>query len=166
MKSYTIHFDKMYLILKGSFQLILLLSAVVLLAVLPLNPISIFLVATLCWFLGKGAGRAFIRCFKHKPICVLYEDKIEIAMPSGDGKIMKVKDITYVERKVLPHRIQLVIHGKNIEHPSGAYLIDIKYPFAKQQFTEVETGLNKWFLKRQIRVENVMQNKKEVVASV
>lgn len=166
MKSYTIHYDRTLLLLKGILNMILLLVSLILLALLPLNPISIFLVATLCWFLGKASGRAFIRFFKQKPLCILDDAKVELAMPSGDGKIMKIKDITLIERKTMPHRIQLVFHGKNIEHPSGAYLIDINHPFSSQQLKAINDSLNKWFTKHQLRVEEVQTQKKEVQASV
>lgn len=166
MKSYTIHYDRTNLLLKGCSYLILLLVALVLLAILPLNPISIFLVATLCWFFGKATGRACIRFMKHKPLCILKDTNMEIAMPCGDGKIMNIKDITFIERKVMPHRIQLVIHGKHIEHPSGAYLIDINYPFAKQQLEEINSNLNAWCKKHQLQVEEVFQQKKEVHSCV
>ena len=41
---------------------------------------------------------------------------------------MAVKDIEDVEIKEEAHRIRMIIHGENIHHPSGVYLIDLHHP--------------------------------------
>lgn len=166
MKSYTIHYDRRLLLVKGSCLLTVTLVVLTLITILPLNPFLIFLALTVCWFTGKAGGRALLRLVKHKPLCVIRERELEIAMPSGEGKIMKIKDISRMERKDTGSRIQLVLHGSHVEHPSGAYLIDIHYPFAKQQLLTVSDELHTWINKQKIEVTVIQKGKKEVQVSV
>lgn len=166
MKSFTIHYDRTLLLVKGILNLLICISLLTLLGIIPLNPFLVLMVLTVCWFTGKAGGRAMIRFFKHKPLCVIRDKEMEIAMPSGEGKIMDSKDITRIERRDTKTRIQLVIHGSNIRHPSGAYLIDIHYPFAAQKLQSISDELQKWTKKQKIEVQMVNKEKKEVQMSV
>lgn len=166
MKSYTIHYDRTLLLGKGIINLLLLVIIFISMGFLPLNPIGVFMMLTLCWFTGKWGGRAIYRFIKHKPLCVLREKEIEIAMPSGDGKIMEVKDMEDVEIKEEAHRIRMVVHGKNIHHPSGVYLVDMHHPFTHEQFHQDKAYLYKWLYKHQIQIRMAVCEKKEVNVSV
>lgn len=166
MKSYTIHYDRTLLLGKGIINLLLLVIIFIAMGFLPLNPIGVFMMLTLCWFTGKWGGRAIYRFIKHKPLCVLREKEIEIAMPSGDGKIMAVKDMEDVEIKEETHRIRMVIHGKNIHHPSGVYLVDMHHPFTHDQLNQDKAHLYSWLQKHHIPMRMVVDVKKEVKISV
>lgn len=163
MKSYTIHYDRTYLIGKGLFNLFLALALFIFLPLFTLNPLIIFLGLTVCWFTGKAAIRALYRVIKHKPVCILNATDMEIAMPNGEGKIMKVKDITRIDVNYTKNRYRMVIHGSHIEHPSGAYLIDIRYPFAKQQLPSLHDHVMTWAEKHHIEVVRIQQSKEAVL---
>lgn len=166
MKAYTIHYDRTLLLWKGILQIMLLLITFILMGILPLNPIGVFMMLTICWFTGKWGGKSIYRFIKHKPLCVLRDKEIEIAMPSGDGKIMAVKDIEDVEIKEDAHRIRMIIHGKHIDHPSGVYLIDLHHPFKHDQLKQDKEHLYKWLHKHHIQVCMNANVKKEVNVSV
>ena len=166
MKSYTIHYDRTLLLGKGIMLILILLITFIFMGILPLNPIGVFMMLTICWFTGKWGGKAIYRFIKHKPLCVLRDKEIEIAMPSGDGKIMPVKDIEDVEIKEEAHRIRMIIHGKHIDHPSGVYLIDLHHPFKHDQLHQDKEHLYKWLHKHHIQVCMSANVKKEVNVSV
>lgn len=166
MKAYTIHYDRTLLLWKGILQIMLLLITFIFMGILPLNPIGVFMMMTICWFTGKWGGKAIYRFIKHKPLCVLRDKEIEIAMPSGDGKIMPVKDIEDVEIKEDAYRIRMIIHGKHIDHPSGVYLIDLHHPFKHDQLKQDKEYLYKWLHKHHIQVCMNANVKKEVNVSV
>lgn len=166
MKSYTIHYDRTLLITKGITLLFALMVSFTLMGSFPLNPIGVFMMLTLCWFFGKWGGKAIYRFIKRKPLCVLREKEIEIAMPGGDGKVMAIKDIEDVEIKEEAHRICMVIHGKNIHHPSGVYLVDMHHPFTHDQLNQDKAHLYSWLQKHHIPMRMVVDVKKEVKISV
>lgn len=150
MNELIIPYDRPKLMIQMIGYFVLLVVLFVLGAILPLDPLAIFLLLTVCWFVGKAWIRSIVRFFKHKPICILRKEGIELALPNGDGVFMKWKELDKVAMKQKHHRLQYLLYGDHIDHPSGVYLITIDVLFHKEQLQRYEKELNKQWKKHNI----------------
>lgn len=167
MKSYSIPYDRNALLCKGFVNTAVMIGIFLLTCIFPLNPLFVFLMFTVCWFTGRAGTRAWYRLIKNKPLCVLNNKDIEIAMPSGDARVMMIKDIDFVELKESTYYVRMLIHGKNVDHPSGIYMINMYYPFSKKEYKYNKDVLYKWLDKHNInKVFFENQQEKKVNVSV
>ena len=165
MKSYIVPFDQVKLILSSIFYFLCFALLPITFLIIPFNPLTGFLLLTVCYFLLKAAIRALQRLYKKKPICLLTDKEIEINSLTKTTKVMKWSDIDKIVLREKNHALQLMVYGKNIDHPSGVYMINIDYPFAKKQLPTIKQELLKRFEKRKINVE-LFNEGKEVIQNV
>lgn len=152
MTSYAVPFDQIKLILSSIFYFLCFGLCPITFLFITFNPLTGFLMLTVCYFLLKAAVRALQRLYKKKPICLLTDKGIEINSLTKTTKKMKWSDVEKVVLREKHHALQFMVYGKNIDHPSGVYMIHIDYPFASKQLVTIKQELIKRFEKRKINV--------------
>ena len=166
MKTITIPFDRIKLCLSTMLYLFLFMMMPALCLYVSLDPLMIFFLLTICWFMLKGALRNIKRLIKKKPICECDHQEIRIHSLTSNTITMKCKDIERVVVKEKRHGIQFLIYGKHIQHASGVYMIHIDYPFCTKQLNDVKQSLFDYFEKQHITVEIFQSVNKEAHANV
>lgn len=165
MKSYSVPFDQRKLILSAIFYFLCFGLCPITFLIIPLNPLTGFLLLTVCYFLLKAAIRALQRIYKKTPICCLMDKEIEINSLTKTTKTMKWNDVDKIVLREKHHALQFMVYGKNIDHPSGVYMIHIDYPFASKQLLAIKQELLKQFKKHKICIE-VFNKETEVIQDV
>ena len=162
MKSSTIPFDRIKLMISCVLYTILFLMMPAICLYVSLDPLMIFFLLTICWFMIKAAIRNVKRLFKNIPICIVNDQEITIYSLSDEPYIMRWFDIEKVVVKEKHHRVQFLLFGKHIKHASGMYMIHIDYPFSSNNIELRKQELLTCFANHKIPVEVIQKYKKGV----
>ncbi|MEG0469028.1 MAG: hypothetical protein RR562_03875 [Longicatena sp.] len=162
MKSIRIPFDRVKLTLSCILYLLLFLMMPALCLYVSLDPLMIFFLLTICWFMIKGAIRNVKRLFKNKPICSIDDKEIQINSLSNKTYTMKWNDLEKVTMKEKHHSVQFLLFGSHVEHASGVYMIHIDYPFLGKDLESKKQALLECFAKHKVPVETIQKDRKGV----
>lgn len=160
MKSITIPFDRIKLSISCGLYISLFLMMPAICLYVSLDPLMIFFLLTICWFMIKAAIRNVKRLFKKTPICIVDEKEIAIHSLSNETYTMRWNDIEKVVVKEKHHSVQFLLFGKHIKHASGAYMIHIDYPFTSHNLELRKQELLKYFINHHIPIEKIQKYKK------
>lgn len=166
MKSITIPFDKVKLLISTILFLSIFMAMPFICLYITLDPLLIFFLLTICWFTLKAGLRSIKRLIRKKPICSCDDTTIQINSLSDKTYVMKWNDIEKVVMKEKRQSIQFILFGKHIEHSSGVYMIHIHYPFQTKKLDGVTSQLLDCFSTHNITVETVTNYKKEIRINV
>lgn len=166
MKTLIVPFDRMKLVALCILYLVLFITLPFICLYISLNPLVIFFILTICWFILKGMIRTMKRLIKNTPICICNKTDVQIHSLTDTTYFISYKDIESITMKEKHHAIQFIITGKHIEHSSGVYFIHIDYPFMHKQLETIKQQLLSCFQSHNVAIKVIKYHEKEVHVNV
>lgn len=155
MESYIVPFDRIKLLLSCILYLMLFLLMPAICLYVRLDPLMIFFLLTVCWFMIKAAIRNVKRLIKKTPICIVNDNGISIYSLSDKSYTVKWEDIEKVMVKEKHHCVQFILFGEHIKHASGVYMIHINYPFIPKKLAYRKQEMIACFVKHSKPVQMI-----------